>query len=76
VQKEGSDPAPPVVERSNSNPTYVSQQHAVSMVQKGLNALQRRLDLAKHDLILKALLDPPFQPSGERRKLSILDIMS
>jgi hypothetical protein len=87
--EQASNP-PPVVETSDSDPTCVSQQHVVSMVGEGLDALQRRLDLrrvlkkyllsnfqeiAKKDLILDALLDPPFQPSRERETLNLRQIL-
>jgi hypothetical protein len=89
LQEQASKP-PPLAETSDSDPTCVSQQHVVSMVEEGLDALQRRMDLrrvlkkfllssypeiVKSDLILDALFDPPFQPSRERETLNLRHVL-
>lgn len=89
LQQQASN-RPPLVERSDSDPTCVSEKHITSMVEEGLDALQRRLDLrrvlkryllsnfqdvAKSDLILDAPLDPPSPPSRERETINLRHVL-
>lgn len=89
LQEQASHP-PPLVETIDSDRMCASQQDVISMMDEGLDALQRRLDLRRvlkkyllsnyreideSELILDAVLDPPSQPLQEKKTVNLRHVL-